>query len=44
MEAVLLLLLIGAGVALTATMMGSKRNSGGREAASLFAQALRTGA
>jgi hypothetical protein len=35
MEALLLLLLIGAGVALTATMMGSKRNSGGRTAASL---------
>ena len=35
MEALLLLLLIGAGVALTATMMGSKRNSGNRTAASL---------
>ncbi len=35
MEALLLLLLIGAGVALTATMMGSKRNSGNRAAASL---------
>ena len=35
MEALLLLLLIGAGVALTATMMGSKRNSGNRSAASL---------
>lgn len=35
MEALLLLLVIGAGVALVATMMGSKRNSGNRAAASL---------
>jgi hypothetical protein len=35
MEALLLLLLIGAGVALTATMLGSKRNSGNRSADSL---------
>ena len=35
MEALLLLLIIGAGVAFVATTMGAKRNSGNRQAASL---------